>query len=113
MHIPREEFERLVSEAVNGLPADFREKIENVEVLVEEDHPQGVPALGLYLGVPLTQRTYWAAHLLPDRITIFQRPIESRCSSYAEIVAEVRETVVHEIAHHFGISDRRLEELGR
>jgi predicted Zn-dependent protease with MMP-like domain len=112
MRIPPQEFERLVAQAIESLPAEFREKLENVEVIIEQRYPPGTPLLGLYYGVPLTQRSVWAAHLLPDRITIFQGPIESICRTREEIVAQVRRVVLHEIAHHFGISDQRLRELG-
>jgi predicted Zn-dependent protease with MMP-like domain len=122
MRIPRDEFERLVAEALVGLPREFADKLENVEIVVEdepgpEDYgmrklPPGALLLGLYHGVPLTQRSVWASRLVPDRIIIFQRAIESVSRSYQEIVAQVRHTVLHEIAHHFGLSDQRLRELG-
>lgn len=122
MRIPREEFERLVAEAIEGLPAEFAEKLENVEVIVEdhprpEDYdrrrlPRGSILLGLYHGVPLTERSAWASPLMPDRITIYQGSIERVAHTPAEIVKQVRGTVLHEIAHHFGISDERLRELG-
>ncbi len=122
MRIPRAEFERLVTEALEGLPPDFREKLENVEVIVENhptaEHlgerelPPGHLLLGLYHGVPLTQRSAWGSPLFPARITIFQGPIEQVTRTPADIITQVRHTVLHEIAHHFGISDQRLRELG-
>jgi predicted Zn-dependent protease with MMP-like domain len=112
MRIPREEFEELVAQAIESLPPEFREKLDNVEVIIEQQYPPDTPALGLYYGVPLTQRSVWAAHLFPDRITIFQGPIESICRTHEEIVGQVRRVVLHEIAHHFGIPDARLRELG-
>ena len=122
MRIPREEFERLVAEALEGLPYDFREKLENVEVVVENhptsEHygqrqlPPGTLLLGLYHGVPLTQRSAWGIPLFPARITIFQGSIERVARTPAEIIEQVRRTVLHEIAHHFGIPDGRLRELG-
>ena len=122
MRIPRHEFERLVEEAVEGLPEDFLEKLENVQIVVEDsptpddlDHrrlPPGHLLLGLYRGVPLTKRSVFAVPALPDRITIFQRSVERIARTPQAIVAEVRRTVLHEIAHHFGISDQRLRELG-
>jgi len=122
MRIARAEFERLVAEAIEGLPYDFREKLENVEVMVEDyptsEHygerqpPPGTLLLGLYHGVPLTQRSAWGSPLFPARITIFQGTVEQVTRTPAEIIEQVRRTVLHEIAHHFGMSDSRLRELG-
>jgi len=122
MRLPREEFEQLVSEALADLPEEFAEKLENVQVAVEdyptEEHyagvrrPPGSVILGLYQGVPLTQRSTFAPLRYPDRIIVFQGPIEAVCATREEIVRQVRRTVVHEVAHHFGIPDRRLRELG-
>jgi len=122
MHLSRAEFEGLVASALADIPPDFREKLDNVEIVVEDTPnpdgyggpktPPGVLLLGLYRGVPLTQRSVWASKLFPDQITIFQRPIESICRTHEEIVAQIRRTVLHEIAHHFGIPDQRLRELG-
>jgi predicted Zn-dependent protease with MMP-like domain len=88
--------------------------MDNVVVLVEDDPPADDPELlGLYEGVPLTERgEFWAAGALPDRITIYRRPTLALCDSRDEVVDEVAVTVVHEIAHHFGIDDERLHELG-
>ena len=119
----RERFERLVAEAVAGLPAQFLDRLENVDVVVA-DMPsraqlagagigRGETLLGLYEGVPLTHRGRGYDLVAPDKITIFQRPIEAECRGDAAVVAEVRQVVRHEIAHHFGISDARLEELER
>ena len=122
MRLPREEFERLVAEAIDGLPAEFAEKLDNVEFVVEdypgpEDYVErglkpGSLLLGLYRGVPLIKRSAFATTALPDQITIFQRNIERICRTREQIVEEVRRTVLHEIAHHFGISETRLRELG-
>lgn len=117
----REAFEELVAKALEELPQEFAERLDNVVVLVE-DRPTraqlsksqvepGDTLLGLYEGVPLTERGHDYGMVLPDKITIFQKPIEASCKSDAEIVAAIREVVLHEIAHHFGISDERLEEL--
>jgi predicted Zn-dependent protease with MMP-like domain len=122
MRIPREQFEQLVAEAIDGLPAEFAEKLDNVEFLVE-DYPRpevygehgvrpGGLLLGLYQGVPLTKRSAFATNPMPDEIIIFQRAIERICRSREDVIREVRHTVLHEIAHHFGISDERLRELG-
>ncbi len=89
--------------------------MDNVVVLVEDDPPADLPGdlLGLYEGTPLTERfDGWAAMALPDRITVFRHPTLAICADRAEVVAEVRTTVVHEIAHHFGIDDERLHALG-
>jgi predicted Zn-dependent protease with MMP-like domain len=117
----RKRFEKLVNQAIDGLPQEFREKLENVAVIVE-DHPSrelllqmDIPPddalLGLYEGTPLTERGF-EAPLHPDRIWIFQRPIEEECESEDEIKEEIQTTIVHEIAHFFGLDDEYLEELG-
>jgi len=118
----RKSFERLVDEAVGDLPAVFREKLVNVAIIIE-DYPS--PALiaqmglspddtlfGLYEGVPLTQRGYFDQPILPDRILIFQKAIEDECDSPEEIKEEIKVTIVHEIAHFFGMTDEYLDELG-
>jgi predicted Zn-dependent protease with MMP-like domain len=108
-------FDELVAEALDGLPAWVRGRLENVEVLLEDDPPRGERSLlGLYEGIPLTQRGLDYAGVLPDRITLFRRPIESAAGGDPNrLKAIVRHTVVHEIAHFFGISDDRLRELDR
>jgi len=104
-------FEAMVTEALDGLPEALGELMSNVAVTV--DHDGGRPGLlGLYQGVPLTRRTTTYAGALPDRITIFRRAICAICASEAEVVDQVRRTVVHEVGHHFGIGDARLRELG-
>ena len=110
----REQFEDAVSEALDRIPGDLARMMDNVVVLVEDDAPDGdSDLLGLYEGTPLTERDgWWAAGSLPDRITIFRNPTLAVCASEEEVVEEVRVTVVHEIAHHFGIDDERLHELG-
>ena len=122
MHLPRDEFEHLVAAAIDGLPPEFAEKLDNVEFIIEEwprpqdygerELPPGAMLLGLYHGVPLTERSVFAPPLMPDRITLYQQPIERMCRTPREIIEEVRRTVLHEIAHHFGIGDQRLRELG-
>ncbi|NIM04667.1 MAG: hypothetical protein GTO55_01910 [Armatimonadetes bacterium] len=122
MRLSREEFAELVTQALEGVPDEFLEKLQNVYVTVEdnpsaEDYekahlPAGVQILGLYHGVPLGRRSPFSPMSMPDRITIFQRPIEARSRSRADIIKQVRRTVLHEIAHHFGISDKRIRELG-
>jgi predicted Zn-dependent protease with MMP-like domain len=110
----REQFEDAVGEALDGVPPELARMMDNVVVLVEDDPPDGdSELLGLYEGTPLTERDgWWASGSLPDRITIFRLPTLAVCDSAEEVVEEVRVTVVHEIAHHFGIDDDRLHELG-
>lgn len=108
-----EEFEELVAEALDTLPPDLARLIDNVVVVVEDDAPEDDPdLLGLYSGIPLTERGTWYAGVLPDRITIYRLPTLAMCETVEEVVEEVEITVVHEIAHHFGINDDRLHELG-
>ncbi len=112
--LSREEFEGAVADALDAVPAELARLMDNVVVLVEDDPPLGqTGVLGLYEGTPLTERdSWWSAGSLPDRITIFRNPILAVCSTPDEVIEEVRVTVVHEIAHHFGIDDARLDELG-
>ena len=111
----RERFERLVVRAVDSLPEEFRAKLENIDVVVE-DWPtprqlasvglrHGQNLLGLYQGVPLTKRGAHYGLVPPDKITIFQKPIEAKCRDDVKIGAEIQSVVRHEIAHHFGIGD--------
>ena len=104
----------LVGEALDGVPAELAALMDNCVVLVEDEPPAGDPdLLGLYEGTPLTERGSWyTTGSLPDRITIFRLPTLAMCDTEDEVVDEVRITVVHEIAHHFGIDDERLHELG-
>jgi predicted Zn-dependent protease with MMP-like domain len=109
----REQFEGLVSAALDGVPPELSALIDNCVLLVEDDPPADDPdLLGLYDGTPLTERDQGYSLVLPDRITIFRNPTLAMCGSDEEVVEEVRITVVHEIAHHFGIDDERLHELG-
>jgi len=118
----RERFEELVGQALNALPEGFQEKLSNVDVEVE-DYPSsddlraakartGQTLLGLYRGVPLTRRGLGYNMVPPDRIIIFQSPIERTCRSDEEIVERVGHVVRHEIAHHFGIDDDALRRMG-
>ena len=108
-----EVFEELVGEALDEIPAELARLMDNVVILVEDEPPPGDPELlGVYDGTPLTQRDNSYAGVLPDRITLFRFPILRICDTYDDVVDEVRITVVHEIAHHFGIDDERLHELG-
>lgn len=104
-------FEVMVSEALDGLPAELGELMSNVAVTVEHGAgPRGL--LGLYRGIPLTRRTSTYAGVLPDRITIYRRAICAACGTEEEVVDQVRRTVIHEVGHHFGIGDARLRQLG-
>ena len=105
-------FDELVADALDLVPAPLAAAMDNVVVLVEEEKPGQPRLLGLYHGVPLTSRGNNYAGHLPDRISIYRRPILRMCSTPEAVVNQVRVTVVHEIAHHFGISDERLHELG-
>jgi predicted Zn-dependent protease with MMP-like domain len=109
-----ERFEELVGDALDSIPEALARLIDNVVVvLVDDEDPEEPDLLGLYEGVPLTERDgYGLGGGLPDRITIFRLPILAACDSDAAVVNEVRVTVVHEVAHHFGIDDVRLHELG-
>lgn len=104
-------FEEMVATALDGLPEDLGRTMRNVMVTVE--HAPGPPGLlGLYQGIPLTSRTTSYAGVLPDRITIYQQAICAICHTEQEVAEQVRRTVIHEVAHHFGIDDDRLRELG-
>ncbi|MCD5342921.1 metallopeptidase family protein [Arthrobacter sp. AK04] len=114
-----DEFEAAVQDALDSIPDKLARAMDNVAVFIEDDYvpkpgedPDTV-LLGLYEGVPLTERdSWWDAGSLPDRITIFREPILDICASREDVIHEVAVTVVHEIAHHFGIDDDRLHELG-
>jgi predicted Zn-dependent protease with MMP-like domain len=108
-----EEFDAVVEEALELIPAQFGEAMANVAVLVELEPPAGEEELlGVYDGVPLTDWGQdWGGNL-PDRITLFQGSLERMCASHDELLDEIAVTVVHEVAHHFGIDDQRLHELG-
>jgi len=104
-------FEEMVSEALDGLPPKLGRVMRNVAVTVDNDGgPPGL--LGLYHGVPLTERTTYYSAVLPDQITIYRHAICAICTTEAEVVEQVRRTVIHEVGHHFGIDDDRLHELG-
>jgi predicted Zn-dependent protease with MMP-like domain len=116
-------FESLVARTLEELPLPLRRQISNVAIVVEEwpddetlemagvDRPMDL--LGFYYGIPLTERTHDYGLVLPDKISLFRQPIINSCSREDEIPAAVRRTVLHELAHYFGIDDERLEELGR
>lgn len=104
--------EELVSDALDAIPPQLAAAIDNVVVLVQDHHPEDPDLLGLYEGIALTERDSFYAGALPDTITIYREPLLEMCSSEQEVVDEVTITVIHEIAHHFGIDDERLHQLG-
>ena len=107
-----ERFEELASEALDTLPTSLSSQMDNVAIIVE-DEAAGRSLFGLYEGVPLTRRGLGSySGVMPDRITLYQKTICSRCDSEDDVRTQIRKTVIHEVAHHFGISDPRLEELG-
>ena len=111
---PELDFEQVAQEALDSLPGDLRASMSNVEIVIEDEPPRGMPLLGLYQGVPLTSRGAFYGGVLPDKITIYRRPLERLYGADVErLRREIRRVVLHEIAHHFGISDERLVELDR
>ncbi len=112
--LTREEFEDAVGDALDEVPAELMALLDNVAFFVEDEPPAEEPnLLGIYDGTPLTERgDGWAMGALPDRITIYRGPLLRMCQTRDELLDEIAITVVHEIAHHFGIDDDRLHELG-
>lgn len=107
------QFEELVAQALERVPVELARLVDNVVFVIEDDAPADDPELlGLYEGIALTERDSRYAGALPDRISIFRAPILRMCETFEDVVDEVIITVVHEIAHHFGIDDDRLHELG-
>jgi predicted Zn-dependent protease with MMP-like domain len=123
MKLTRKEFEEAVVSALKKLPKFIREKMKNVDVVVEDRASRDLLSemglrspselLGLYQGVPLDRRGFYYGNVLPDKITLFQIPIESICKTKEEIKERSREVVIHEVGHYFGLNDERLEELER
>lgn len=114
LELTAQEFDEAVGDALDQVPAELLDVMDNVVFLVEDEPPSDDPELlGVYDGTPLTERHEgWAAGALPDRITIFRGPTLRSCTTRQEVMDEVAVTVVHEIAHHFGIDDDRLHDLG-
>jgi predicted Zn-dependent protease with MMP-like domain len=109
-----ERFEAYAREGLDSLPPDLRAEMSNVEIVVEEEPPGGQPLLGLYQGIPLTRRGSFYSGALPDKITIYRGPLERLYGHDAALLtSQIRHVVLHEVAHHFGISDERLVELDR
>jgi predicted Zn-dependent protease with MMP-like domain len=121
MNLTRTEFDDLVVSALKRLPKFLRKKMENVDVVVEDRASEEVLSemelqspyqlLGLYQGVPFQRRGFYYGNVLPDKITLFQIPIESICRTREEIEEKVREVVIHEVGHYFGLDDEKLREL--
>ncbi len=122
MRLGRAEFEKLVAQAVESLPEHFLERLDNVDVVVEDKPTEedlvlagiepGGTLFGLYHGVPQSQRGSWYGNILPDRIVVYQRPIEAVARDRREIRKEIRITLMHEIGHHFGLAEDELAEAG-
>jgi len=108
----RKRFEELVSEALDEVPTELLDLMDNVVILVEDEPEDGNDLLGIYEGFALTERGWHYGAVLPDRIIIFRKPTLAICETEDDVVEEVAITVVHEIAHHFGIDDERLHALG-
>ncbi|MHB1138108.1 MAG: metallopeptidase family protein [Microthrixaceae bacterium] len=111
IEVTEPEFEELVADALDELPETLAAMVDNLVVVVEDRHPTE-DLLGLYEGVPLTEREDYGGFAMPDRVTIYRLPICEICATPADVVEEVLVTVVHEVAHHFGIDDDELHELG-
>jgi predicted Zn-dependent protease with MMP-like domain len=121
MKLTRKEFEEIVVSALKKLPKFFRKKMKNVDVVVEDRASRELLSemglrspfelLGLYQGVPLDRRGFYYGNVLPDKITLFQISIESMCQTKEELEERVREVVIHEVGHYFGLDDKKLREL--
>lgn len=119
LQMPDDEFDALVEEAIAAIPQAAQVMMDNVIFFVEDEYeplqgePENTEILGIYEGVSLTERDHdWAAGAMPDRITIFKNPTLRACETREDVVREIGITVMHEVAHHFGIDDARLHELG-
>ena len=122
MRLTRGEFEQVVARAIAGIPREFRDKLENLVVTVQDwPEPQFLEEVGLardsvifgfYHGTPLTKQSPYQTATFPHRITLFQGPLEQACQTRRQLIRQIRKTVLHEIGHHFGISEKRLRELG-
>jgi predicted Zn-dependent protease with MMP-like domain len=113
-HELADRFEDYAQDALDSLPPELRARMSNVEIVVDDEPPQGRPLLGLYQGVPLTRRGAHYGGVLPDKITIYRGPLTRMWGDDPErLQREVRRVVLHEVAHHFGISDERLIEIDR
>jgi predicted Zn-dependent protease with MMP-like domain len=123
MKVSEEEFEGLVAEAISSLPENFKEKMENIAIAIEDFPSQELliemkikspySLLGLYRGVPYPRRGIWYRNVLPDKIVIFKKPIEVRCRNREDIKESVRRVVIHEIGHYFGLNEADLRRIER
>ncbi len=123
MKVTEEEFEELVTAAISTLPEKFREKMENIDIVIEDLPSQKLlmemkirspyDLLGLYRGVPYSRRGIWYRNVLPDKIIIFKKPIEIRCRNKEDIKESVRKVVIHEIGHYFGLGEADLRKIER
>ena len=121
MKLTRREFEEVVASALKRLPKYLKNKMENIDVVVEDHAPQNLllemglrspsELLGLYQGVPLDRRGFYYGNVLPDKITLFQIPIELICKTKEEVEEKIHEVVIHEVGHYFGLDDKKLREL--
>ena len=121
MKLSQEEFEDAVLSALKKLPKVLKNKMENIDVVVEEEASREIlkemglryprALLGLYQGIPFDRRGFYYGNVLPDKITLFKNPIESVCRNREEVEKKIREVVIHEVGHYFGLDDERLEEL--
>ncbi len=112
MRLSTQRFEDLVEAALAQIPDELWACVDNLVVTVEEESEDSPDLLGLYYGIPLTERDNYSGMILPDRIYIYRKPICELSDYESEVIEQIRITVLHEVAHHFGISDERLEELG-
>lgn len=122
MKLRQEEFEDAVLSALKTLPKVLKNKMENIDVVIEEEASREIledmglrsprDLLGLYQGIPFDRRGFYYGNVLPDKITLFKSPIESVCRNREQVEKKIREVVIHEVGHYFGLDDERLEELG-
>ena len=110
----KKEFEIIVHKALDSLPKEFADKLQNLEIVTEDKSPRDGKTLllGLYQGVPLDKRGHYYAGVLPDKITLYQKNIETVCRNEKDMILEIQKTLLHELGHYFGISEKRLCELG-
>jgi predicted Zn-dependent protease with MMP-like domain len=117
----RDRFRQLVADALDTIPGRFRRHLQNIAIVVEDEPPPALldemgieppdTLLGVYQGTPLTERRWDYGNVLPDRIALFQAPIENACDTDADVVTEIGETLIHEVGHYFGLSEEELEEV--
>ncbi|MEM7288432.1 MAG: metallopeptidase family protein [Actinomycetota bacterium] len=111
MQVPPQRFEGLVADALDDIPEGLAQLMDNVVVMIEDEPPEE-GLLGLYEGIPLTERDQYGGFAMPDRVTVYRLPLLEMCTSEEDLVDQVTITVIHELAHHFGIDDDTLHDLG-